>query len=80
MSDQSGNQNIGFLMPRLMYYFSGPDGIRGKGWGRVICGDVGQSAVEELDMLQKGANYGWNNLEGTYDYCTTCPKGTEKQG
>lgn len=49
------------------------DPVTGYGYGRVICGDVGQSAVEELDLLEKGANYGWNNKEGTHDYCTGCP-------
>ena len=49
--------------------------ISGYGAGRTFCGDVGQSAVEEIDQLEKGANYGWNNWEGSMDYCPSCPQG-----
>ncbi|MEM6750846.1 MAG: PQQ-dependent sugar dehydrogenase [Planctomycetota bacterium] len=34
--------------------------------GRFYIGDVGQSDIEEINRLIEGANYGWNDKEGTF--------------
>src|SRR5262245_52497261 len=33
--------------------------------GQLLVGDVGQSAVEEIDVVTRGANMGWRVFEGT---------------
>jgi glucose/arabinose dehydrogenase len=48
---------------RNPYAFSFDDGPGGT--GRLICGDVGQNVVEEIDFIEPGGNYGWPIKEGT---------------
>ncbi len=34
--------------------------------GRLFLADVGQNLFEEIDIVQKGGNYGWNTMEGLH--------------
>lgn len=38
--------------------------------GFIYCGDVGQNAWEEIDILEAGENYGWRCYEGNHAYNT----------
>ncbi|MFG3339221.1 PQQ-dependent sugar dehydrogenase [Glycomyces sp. NPDC048151] len=42
----------------------------GPNAGSVLAGDVGGSEWEELNLIERGANYGWPHVEGV---CADCP-------
>ena len=46
-----------------------------RGGSRIFVADVGESSWEEVDILQKGGNYGWNVMEG--DHCFNPPTGCD---
>jgi glucose/arabinose dehydrogenase len=41
-----------------------------RGTGRLFLADVGQNALEEINLIDRGGNYGWNIMEGSRCYAS----------
>jgi glucose/arabinose dehydrogenase len=67
-ADNPFTQPIGF--PEIWAY-----GLRNpwrfsfdRGTNTLVAGDVGQDSFEEVDIITKGGNFGWNTMEGAHCY------------
>ncbi|AHG04678.1 glucose/sorbosone dehydrogenase [Halobacterium sp. DL1] len=52
------------------YGFRNPFGISFDSQGNLFVADAGQNLFEEVDVVEKGGNYGWNVKEGTHCFST----------
>ncbi len=89
----SSDPGLSYSIPPTNPYYQNTDGFREEIYaygvrnvwkfnfdyttGKLWAGDVGQNAWEEIDIIERGKNYGWNKMEGFYCYgaCDTTGKG-----
>lgn len=54
----------GFRNPHRISWDSAGDGL-------MLCGDIGEKNIEEINLILPGENYGWGDREGTFLYDRT---------
>jgi len=64
----------GFLPEIWAYGLRNPYRISFDSAGRLFVADAGQNLWEEVDLVSKGGNYGWNIREGTHCFDPNSPK------
>ena len=64
----SGNNDV--IQEIYAYGFRNPHRISWDAMGthKMLSGDIGEKAIEEVNLIQAGNNYGWNEREGTFVY------------
>jgi quinoprotein glucose dehydrogenase len=57
------------IRPEIWCYgMRNPWGLHFDKSGRLWCADVGQALWEEVNLIEKGGNYGWSYREGAHDF------------
>jgi glucose/arabinose dehydrogenase len=55
------------------YGFRNPYGVSFDSQGNLFVADAGQNLFEEVNVVERGGNYGWNVMEGTHCFSTESP-------
>ena len=76
--DGGGRPEIWAYGLRNPWRFSFDRGTGDRDTGELWVGDVGQNEWEEVDIIQRRGNYGWNVLEGTH--CFSPSSDCEREG